>query len=89
MILFDGVNIPILNRESIVVGSNLIRDYLPKELPTLTTKISKFVVITDNDVKKIHYSLLFDSLIRAGIAPEKISFQYENSIYIYLFRSII
>ena len=65
--------IPILHKESIIVGTNLIRDFLPKDLPIATPKTSKYVVITDTAVHRLHFGLLLEGLHAAGISSDRVS----------------
>lgn len=72
------LKVPILNKESIIVGSNLIRDFLPKDLRAATPKTTKYVVITDTAVHKLHFGLLLQALNDAGVSSDRVSF-FNNS----------
>lgn len=65
--------VSILHKESIIVGANLIRDFLPKDLPLATPKTSKYVVITDTSVHRLHFGRLLEGLHAAGITSDRVS----------------
>jgi hypothetical protein len=72
--------VPILHKESIIVGPNLIRDFLPKDLPQATPKTSKYVVITDTSVHRLHFGYLLEGLHAAGISSDRVSLSTLHSL---------